>query len=84
VIFLDHRDLNSTHMTPVWRTKHRGNQFTLTWWHVDDIKISHKDPKEVSRVIEWLKRIYGDNIHVSRELVHEYLPRNDSRQLDKG
>jgi hypothetical protein len=30
-----------------------GNQFTLTW-HVYDIKMSHKDPKEVSKVIEWL------------------------------
>jgi hypothetical protein len=49
-----------------------GEQFTLTW-HVDDIKMSYKDPKEVTKTIEWLKGIYGDNMHVSRGLVHEYL-----------
>jgi hypothetical protein len=50
----------------------KGEQFTLTW-HVDDIKMSHKDSNEVTKVIEWLKGIYGDNMHVSRGLVHEYL-----------
>jgi hypothetical protein len=49
-----------------------GHQFTLAW-HVDNIKMSHKDPKEVSIVIAWLKSIYGDNMHVSRGLVHDYL-----------
>jgi hypothetical protein len=49
-----------------------GEQFTLTW-HVDDIKMSHKDSNEVTKVIEWPKGIYGDNMHVSRGLVHEYL-----------
>jgi hypothetical protein len=49
-----------------------GKQFTLTW-HVDDIKMSHKDPKEITKVIEWLKGIYGDSMHVSRGTVHDYL-----------
>jgi hypothetical protein len=49
-----------------------GNQFTLTW-HVDDTKMSHDDHKEVTRVIDWLKGIYGDNMHVWRGLVHDYL-----------
>jgi hypothetical protein len=49
-----------------------GSQFTLTW-HVDDIKMSHKDPKEVTKVIDWLKGIYEDNMHVSRGLLHDYL-----------
>jgi hypothetical protein len=49
-----------------------GEKFTLTW-HVNDIKMSHKDPKEVTKIIEWLKGIYGDNMHISRGLVHEYL-----------
>jgi hypothetical protein len=49
-----------------------GHQFTLAW-HVNNIKMSHKDPKEVSKVIAWLKSIYGDNMHVSRGLVHDYL-----------
>jgi hypothetical protein len=49
-----------------------GEQFTLIW-HVDDIKMSHKDSNEVTKVIKWLKGIYGDDMHVSRGLVHEYL-----------
>jgi hypothetical protein len=49
-----------------------GHQFTLAW-HVDDIQMSHKHPDEVSKVITWLKSIYGDNMHVSRGLVHDYL-----------
>jgi hypothetical protein len=49
-----------------------GKQFTLTW-HVEYIKMSHDDHKEVTRVIEWLKGIYGDKMHVSRGLVHDYL-----------
>jgi hypothetical protein len=52
-----------------------GHHLTLAW-HVDDIKMSHKDPKEVSKVITWLKSIYGDNMHVSRGLVHDYLGMN--------
>jgi hypothetical protein len=42
-------------------------------WHVDDIKISHKDLREVTKVIDWLKEIYGDNMHVSRGLVNNCL-----------
>jgi hypothetical protein len=49
-----------------------GSQFTLTW-HVDNIKMSHKDPEEVTKVIDWLKDIYGNNMHVSRGLVYDYL-----------
>jgi hypothetical protein len=49
-----------------------GKQFTLTW-HVENIKMSHDDHKEVTRIIEWLKGIYGDNMHVWRGLVHDYL-----------
>jgi hypothetical protein len=50
----------------------KGSQCTITW-HVDDIKMSHKDPKEVTKVIDWPKGIYGDNMHVSRGLVRDYL-----------
>ena len=42
-----------------------GSQMTVTW-HVDDLKISHKDEKEVSKFIIWLSRIYGDKISVHR------------------
>jgi hypothetical protein len=49
-----------------------GEQLTLIW-HVDDIKMFHKDSNEVMKVIGWFKGIYGDDMHVSRGLVHEYL-----------
>ena len=53
-----------------------GNQFTVLW-HVDDLKISHKDPKEVDKFIEWTKQKYEDEnitkIKPSRGKVHDYL-----------
>jgi hypothetical protein len=42
-----------------------GKQFTITW-HVDDLKLSHVDLKEVDKTIEWLKSIYGEDMRVSR------------------
>jgi hypothetical protein len=47
-----------------------GKQFTMVW-HVDDIKMSHEDKKEVTRMITWLKSIYGEDIRVSRGNVHD-------------
>jgi hypothetical protein len=41
---------------------------------VDDIDMSHKDPKEVTKVIDWIKGIFGENMHMSRGLIHDYLP----------
>ncbi len=35
-----------------------GSQMMLTF-HVDDIKISHLDPEEVTILIRWFKGIYG-------------------------
>mmetsp|Transcript_17391 Transcript_17391/g.36461 ORF Transcript_17391/g.36461 Transcript_17391/m.36461 type:complete len:230 (+) Transcript_17391:3553-4242(+) len=49
-----------------------GSQMTLTF-HVDDIKISHLDPEEVSNLIDWFKCIYGKNVRVSRGTSHDYL-----------
>ena len=48
-----------------------GAQMTITW-HVDDLKISHVDPWEVTKMIKWFGKIYG-NIKVSRGKVHNYL-----------
>ena len=48
-----------------------GKQMTICW-HVDDLKISHEDEKEVTKVIEWLRGKYGE-LRVSRGKVHEYL-----------
>ncbi len=38
-----------------------GTQITLAY-HVDNIKISHVDPEEVKRCINWFKSIYGTNV----------------------
>ena len=45
---------------------------TVTW-HVDDLKISHKDSREVNKCIEFFRKIYGDRIKIHRGKVHDYL-----------
>ena len=66
-----------------WCVMNKGtgeDQCTILW-HVDDLKISHKDPKVVSRIIEDLDKVYGQEIvdgkraalTVTRGKVHEYL-----------
>ena len=49
-----------------------GSQMTVTW-HVDDLKISHKDEKEVTKFINDLGEIYSNKLTVMREKVHSYL-----------
>jgi hypothetical protein len=49
-----------------------GTQFTVTW-HVDDLKLSHVSSDEVTKTIEWLKSIYGQDMQVSRGKKHDYL-----------
>ena len=34
-----------------------GEQFTIVW-HVDDLKLSHKDPEVVTKMITYLKGLY--------------------------
>ena len=36
-----------------------GSQMIVIW-HVDNLKISHKDPQEVTNMIAYLEFIYGD------------------------
>ena len=45
---------------------------TVTW-HVDDLKISHKDEKEVTKFIKGLGETYGNKLTVTRGKVHSYL-----------
>ena len=45
---------------------------TVTW-HVDDLKISHKDSREVKKFIKHIGDIYGDRMTVHRGKVHDYL-----------
>ena len=51
-----------------------GSQATIIW-HVDDLKISHKDPKVVTRIINKLKKKYAkvNPLTVVRGKVHDYL-----------
>ena len=49
-----------------------GSQMTMTW-HVDDIKISHKDSREVTKCIEHFRKIYGDRMTIHCGKVHDYL-----------
>ena len=49
-----------------------GSQMTVTW-HVDDLKISHKESDEVTKFIRELEEVYGDKLTVHRGKVHPYL-----------
>ena len=49
-----------------------GHQQTVTW-HVDDLKISHKDAAVNTQLIKALAKIYGPKMTVSRGKVHDYL-----------
>lgn len=56
-----------------------GNQLTIVW-HVDDLKISHKAEKTVTRMVTWLKRTYermfddgSGAMKICRGKLHEYL-----------
>ena len=51
-----------------------GKQCTILW-HVDDLKISHVDPKVVTEIIELLKGEYGKEspLTIHRGKVHKYL-----------
>ena len=49
-----------------------GSQMTVTW-HVDDLKISHKESSDVTKFIRALGGIYCDNISVTRGKISLYL-----------
>jgi hypothetical protein len=49
-----------------------GTQMTVTW-HVDDLKVSHKNGWELTKLLQFLGKKYGNKITVNRGLVHDYL-----------
>ena len=51
-----------------------GSQCT-TIWHVDDLKISHNDPKVVDSVLAWLEKLFGKLV-TRRGKKHTYLGMN--------
>ena len=53
----------------------KGSQITV-FCHVDDFKVSHKDPFEVTKFSTCLAGIYGEKMIVTRGPVHEYLGMN--------
>ena len=52
-----------------------GKQMTVMW-HVDDLKVSHVEEKEVSKFCMQLSDIYGSKIKVNHDKVHSYLGMN--------
>ena len=44
---------------------------TVTW-HVDDLNILHKEPAEVTKLLDYLEKIYGP-VAVNRGRKHTYL-----------
>ena len=53
-----------------------GEQLTVTV-HVDDLKVSHKDPKVIDAFIKWCRQMYDDEkigkMTPSRGKIHDYL-----------
>ena len=40
---------------------------------MDDLNILHVYKKEVTRIIKWMKRVYDEDVRVSRVNKHNYL-----------
>ena len=49
-----------------------GHQMTVCW-HVDDLKVSHKDENAVTALTTDLEELYGPKTTICRGKVHEYL-----------
>ncbi len=42
-------------------------------WHVDDLKVSHVNPFQITNFAAYLATIYGNSLMVHRGEVHDYL-----------
>ena len=49
-----------------------GHQMTVCW-HVDDLKVSHKEESAVTALAMKLSKLYGSKTTICRGKVHEYL-----------
>ena len=45
---------------------------TVTW-HVDNLKVSHEYPAEITKFANYLAAIYGEALTVHRGKIHDYL-----------
>jgi hypothetical protein len=41
-------------------------------WHVDDLKVSHIDPEEITKFGNWLSTTYRVSIAIHQGKVHDY------------
>jgi hypothetical protein len=46
-----------------------GKQMTICW-HVDDLKVSHMDPAEITKFCNWLSETYGVTVAAYHGKVH--------------
>ena len=58
-----------------------GKHMTIPW-HVNDLKILHVDADKATKLIDWMKRIYGSNIKESCGKKHDYLGTNLELSVD--
>ncbi len=49
-----------------------GKQVTITW-HVDDLKVLHVDPFQITKFAAYLASIYGNGLVIHCGKVHDYL-----------
>ena len=62
----------NTYNTCVANADLNGHQMTVTW-HMDDLKVSHKDPFKIILFSKYLYTKYGEQLSVKRGQVHDYL-----------
>jgi hypothetical protein len=49
-----------------------GKQMTVCWY-VDDLKVSHMEPEEVTKFGNWLSKTYGVSVATHQGKIHDYL-----------
>ena len=62
----------NTYYQCVSNTTVDGHQMTAIW-HVDDLKVSHKEPYHITNFAIYLSSIYGDKLTVKCGRVYDYL-----------
>lgn len=62
----------------------QGSQYTIVW-HVNDLKILHRDPNAVTKIIEQLSNKYGGTtpLSITHGKAHDYLEMT-SKYTDPG
>ncbi len=58
-----------------------GKQLTVTW-HVDDLKASHENEFELTKLVMFLAKKYGDQITVNHGTMHDYLGMDMDYSID--